>query len=389
MTNFNRILQLAPLLKERSYFLFGPRATGKSFLIKQQLAESAVIINLLKTEYYLRLVAAPYQLEELILAQLKNNTEKIIVIDEVQKIPLLLNEVHRLIEEKQWKFLLTGSSARKLKHGQANLLAGRARTAELFPLCWAELSDFELKKYLLYGGMPLVVNSNEPWEELQSYVSTYLYEEIQAEGFVRNLPAFSKFLQVAAFCNGQILNYSKIANDVSVSLPTIREYYQILEDTLLGFTLQPWTKSIKRKAQATAKFYLFDLGVTNYLNQIRTVEIASDLFGRALEHWIALELRSYLSYRRIFQPLTFWRSQNHQEVDFLIGDIYAFEVKATQKINQTDLKGLKALAEENQFKRFYCVSNDPIHRVVDGIVCLDWREFIQRLWRDEIIANYN
>jgi len=385
MTTFKRILNLYDLLKNKSYFLFGPRATGKSFLIRQQLSDNAVIINLLKTDFALRLTAEPYQLESIVRAAMQDKTDTCIVIDEIQKIPLLLDEVHRLIEEYGWRFLLTGSSARKLKRGHANLLAGRVRRADLFPLCYPEFPAFNLDHYLQYGGMPLVVTSDEPVEELQSYVNTYLYEEIQAEGFVRNLPSFNRFLQLAAQTSSQILNYSKIANDIGVSIPTIREYYQILEDTLLGFSLPAWTKSKHRRAMNTSKFYLFDLGVMHYLNDIRSLDRASNLYGRAFEHWIGLELRSYLSYRRIREPLSFWRSQQQFEVDYLVGDTCAIEVKATKRVIQSDLKGLMALAEENVFKKYYLISNDPIRQVIHNITCLSWHEFIEELWADKII----
>lgn len=385
MPIFKRILQLPTLLDKKSYFLFGPRATGKSFLIKEQLSQEAVIINLLKTDNYLRLSASPYLLEEWIKGMMLSEQKKWVVIDEIQKIPLLLDEVHRLIEDFQWHFLLTGSSARKLKYGNANLLAGRARSAELFPLCWAEIPDFDLSAYLKWGGLPLIMDSDNPEEDLQSYVNTYLYEEIQSEGFVRNLQAFSHFLQLAAHTSGQILNYSKIASDVGVSVPTIREYYQILEDTLIGFMLPAWTNSKKRKAASSGKFYLFDIGVTNILNGIKTIDSQSNLYGRAFEHWIALELRSYLSYRRIHEPISFWRSQLHHEVDFLIGETTAIEVKATQRVNNDDLKNLQYLAEENIFQKYYLISNDPNPKVSQNIICLPWQKFIEDLWQDKII----
>jgi len=384
MNTFNRILNLPSLLDKKSYFLFGPRATGKSFLVQQQLSQIAVILNLLRTENYLKLSSAPYLLEELILAQMRKNPTQLIVIDEIQKIPLLLDEVHRLIEERHWKFLLTGSSARKLKYGHANLLAGRARSAELFPLCWQEIPNFDLTHYLQWGGLPMIMDSDSPKDDLISYVNTYLYEEIQAEGFTRNLPAFTAFLQLAAHTSGQVLNYSNIASDVGVSVPTIREYYQILEDTLIGFTLPAWTKSKKRKSASSGKFYLFDIGVTNALNGIKKIEQPSNLYGRAFEHWIGLELRSYLSYKRIHEPLTFWRSQQHHEVDYLIGDISAIEVKATNHIKNDDIKNLMILAEEKIFKKYYLVSHDPIRRVTNNILCLPWQEFIAELWSDKI-----
>lgn len=385
MASFDRLLNLPSLLAKRSHFLFGPRATGKSFLIREQLGDKAIVINLLRSEYYLRLSAEPYLLEKLLLTQVGDNQNPLIVIDEVQKVPLLLDEVHRLIEEQHWTFLLTGSSARKLKHGHANLLAGRARTAELFPLAWPEMPKFNLEHYLQYGGLPLVVTSDEPWEDLESYVNTYLYEEIQAESVVRQLRNFSNFLRLAALTNGQILNYSKIANDVGVSLPTIREYYQILEDTLLGFIVPAWIKSQKRKAASSGKFYLFDLGVSHMLSDVRQLNRHSDLYGRAFEHWIALELRSFLSYRRKHTKLSFWRSQSHLEVDFLVDETHAFEVKATNKITNDDLKGLRALAEEQVFQHYYLISNDVIPQVKEGIICLPWQDFIEKLWADKII----
>jgi len=388
MVTFNRILDVAKLVAERSYFLFGPRATGKSFLIKKQLSNKAVILNLLRTDLSLRLMAEPFRLEELIRGHLlEKKSPTAVVLDEIQKVPLLLDEVHRLIEDYHWKFLLTGSSARKLKHGHANLLAGRVRQAELFPLCYPEFPQFNLERYLQYGGMPLVVTSDDPIEELQSYVNTYLYEEIQAEGYVRNLPSFTRFLQLAAQTSSQMLNYSKIASDVGVSIPTIREYYQILSDTLLGFSLPPWTKSKKRKAASTHKFYLFDLGVMHYLNEIDSLDRASDLYGRAFEHWIGMELRSYLSYRRIKQKLAFWHSQHQQlEVDFLVGNTFAFEVKSAKRIANEDLKGLLALAEENVFKKYYLISQDPHPRMINNIICLPWQDFIEQLWSDKIIT---
>jgi predicted AAA+ superfamily ATPase len=385
MTTFHRILNLAELLEKRSHFLFGPRATGKSFLIKKQLSETAIVLNLLRTDLAMRLTAEPYLLEGLILSQMQEKPTPYVVIDEIQKVPLLLDEVHRLIEEHKWKFLLTGSSARKLKQGHANLLAGRVRRADLFPLCYPEFPKFNLNRYLRFGGMPIIATSDDPLEDLQSYVNTYLYEEIQAEGFIRNLPAFTRFLQLAAQTSSQILNYTKIASDIGVSIPTIREYYQILNDTLLGFSLPTWTKSKKRKAASTHKFYLFDLGVMHYLKQVESLDRASDLYGCAFEHWIALELRAYLSYRRIKQPLAFWRSQQHLEVDFLVGNTYAFEVKATKRIGKEDLKGLTALAEEKVFKKYYLISHDPLSRISNNIICLSWQDFIEALWADKII----
>lgn len=384
MNAFHRHLNLATLLRKKSFFLLGPRATGKSFLVEQQLAESAIILSLLRSDLYLRLSTAPWDLEAIIAAEQLKQPREYVVIDEIQKVPNLLDEVHRLIEGKKMRFLLTGSSARKLKHGHANLLAGRAWTANLYPLSLSEIPTFNLERYLRFGGLPAVYASDDPQEELNAYTHTYLYEEIQAEGLVRKLPQFSRFLTVAALANGQMLNFAKIASDTSIPASTIREYYSILEDTLIGFMLTPWTKSKNRKAISTAKFYLFDTGVTHTLAQTNILERNSDLYGKSFEHWVGLELRSYLSYQRCTDTLSYWRSTHQHEVDFIIGDHTAIEVKASKKITSYDLKGLHALQEENVFKQFYVVSQDPIETKQQNITCLHWKTFMALLWAGKI-----
>lgn len=377
----SRTLNLANLLKKKSFFLFGPRGTGKSSLISTQFNSNIPIIDLLQQELYLRLSIAPDELESIIMAY---DDHSIAIIDEVQRIPALLNVVHRLIEKNQIRFLLTGSSARKLRRNQANLLAGRARQAELFPLTYHEIPQFDLNKYLRFGGLPFVYLSEEPNEDLHAYVGTYLKEEIQAEAAVRNLQAFTRFLQFAALTSGQMLNFANIANDAAVPASTVREYYHILEDTFIGFMLPAWTKSVKRKAISTAKFYYFDLGVKNTLAKIKNLEPNSDLYGQAFEHFIALELRAYISYRRKHAELKYWQAKNEQEVDFIIEDDIAIEVKTTTHVQDKHLKGLKALAEENICKRYLLISHDRIKRKVNQIEIIHWRDFLEMLWRDEI-----
>ncbi|CAN5375223.1 ATP-binding protein [soil metagenome] len=385
MTHYQRHLNLPQLLEKKSFFLLGPRATGKSFLVREQLSKRAVILNLLRSELYLRLSTSPWDLEALIDAAMAQQACDFVVIDEIQKAPNLLDEVHRLIEERKLRFLLTGSSARKLKHGHANLLAGRAWTAHLHPLSYSEIPTFDLTHYLRYGGLPSIYASEFPEEELHAYVHTYLYEEIQAEGLVRKLPQFSRFLTQAALTNGQLLNFSNVASDTGIPASTVREYYRILEDTLLGFMLVPWTKSHKRKAIATAKFYLFDTGVTHTLAQTKTVDRNSDLYGRSFEHWIALELRAYLDYRRCQDVLGFWRSTHQHEVDFLIGDHTAIETKASNKISTRDLKGLQTLQEEGICQQYFLISQDAVETKYGNITCLHWKTFLERLWEDKII----
>lgn len=380
---FERVLNLPTLLKKKSYFLFGPRATGKTSLIKAQFSEGVLVLDLLESDLFLRLNTSPGDLESIILGY--NNQPPIVIIDEVQRIPDLLNEVHRLIEKTGIHFLLTGSSARKLRRSQANLLAGRARQAELFALTSAEIPDFDLDRYLQYGGLPMIYQSDDPVEDLHAYVDTYLKEEIQAEALVRQLPAFTRFLRFSALTNGEMLNFTNVSNDSGVPASTVREYYAILEDTFIGFMLPAWTKTTKRKPVSKAKFYYFDLGVKNTLADIRSIPKQSDLYGKSFEHFIAVELRAYISYQRKHLNLSYWQAKNGQEVDFIIGDDIAVEVKATDRTQDKHLKGLKALAEEGICKRYILLSQDKLKRRVDCIEIMHWKEFLSALWSGEIV----
>jgi uncharacterized protein len=379
---FKRWLDLPNLLKKKSHFLFGPRSTGKTFLIRSQFPQGTAILDLLESELYLRLSTNPGDLESIISAF---NHPSIAIIDEVQRVPHLLNEVHRLIEKKGIKFLLTGSSARKLRHNQANLLAGRARQAELFPLTYIEIPEFNLDRYLHFGGLPMVYQSDEPNDDLHAYVDTYLKEEIQAEALVRQLPAFTRFLKHSALTSGEMLNFANISNDAAVPASTVREYYSILEDTFIGFMLPAYTKTIKRKPISTAKFYYFDVGVKNTLSGITSIPNQSDLYGKSFEHFIALELRAYLSYKRKHLPLTYWQSKNGQEVDFIIGDDIAIEVKTTNRTQDKHLKSLKALEEEKLCKRYILISHDTLKRRSGNLEIMHWQEFLTELWSDMIL----
>jgi len=379
---YQRVLNLKNLLSKKSFFLFGPRATGKSTLIKKDLAKSAMVIDLLNSRFYLRLLDSPYDLESIINSRDKN---EIIVIDEIQRVPELLHEVHRLIENEKITFLLTGSSARKLRRGKVNLLAGRAWEARLFPLIWKEIPDFDLDRYLLYGGLPSVYSSEYPVEELDAYVNTYLKEEIMAEGLIRKLPPFSRFLRSIALSNGEMINFSKLASDCQVPPSTVTEYVGLLEDTLVGYLLPAWTGSQKRKAIRTGKFYFFDPGVTHTLARTQTLDRNSHLYGKSFEQFIGMEIRAYLSYKRIKHQLSYWRSVHGYEVDFLIGTNTAVEIKASQKTVKRDLKGLKALEEENIFKNYILVSQDPVNTKDKNIQALYWEKFIEDLWADKFV----
>jgi predicted AAA+ superfamily ATPase len=376
-----RQLQLVPLLTKKSFFLFGPRATGKTTLVRQQLAEKAFIIDLLDSRYFLRLSSAPHELESLIAA----TPADIIVIDEIQRIPELLNEIHRLIETRNLTFLLTGSSARKLRRGRANLLAGRVWNAGMFPLIYNEIPDFDLSRYLRYGGMPAVYLSAHPEEELDAYVNTYLKEEILAEGLIRRLPPFSRFLKTIALANSEMINFTKLANDCQVPPSTVTEYVGLLEDTLVGFLLPAWIESKKRKAIKTGKFYFFDPGITHMLAGTESLDRNSNLYGKSFEQFICMELRAYLSYRRKKLSLTYWRSKSGHEVDFLIGTRTAIEVKASRRISRNDLKGLNYLKEEGVFQNLILVSQDPVSTLNDGILTIPWQKFLSDLWKDKFV----
>jgi predicted AAA+ superfamily ATPase len=381
---FPRTLRLPDLLARKSFFLLGPRATGKSWLVRHQLGERALLVDLLRGDVYLRLSADPSELEGLIEAGLARG-RRWIVIDEIQRLPELLHEVHRLIEERGLRFLLTGSSARKLRRGGTDLLAGRAWTAELHPLTSRELPHFDLQHYLRFGGLPPVQLAREPEEELAAYVHTYVTEEIRAEGLVRRLPPFSRFLAGAALANGRTLNFAALASDAGVPASTIREYYGVLEDTLLGFSVEPWRRSRTRKAVATAKFYFFDVGVAHALAGTRALDRNSDLYGRSFEHWIAVELRAFLAYRRLREPLGFWRSTHGHEVDFTVGERLAVEAKATRRVGVRDLHGLRALKDEGVFRNLVLVSQDPVESVREAVRCLHWKTFLDELWSGRLI----
>jgi predicted AAA+ superfamily ATPase len=376
-----RFVSLPDSLTKKSFFLFGPRATGKSTLIRDQLTETATVIDLLDSRMFLKLSGAPHELEAIIAA----DPRKIIVVDEIQRIPDLLNEVHRLIEKNRIRFLLTGSSARKLRRGQANLLAGRVWQANLFPLTWREIPNFDVDRFLRYGGLPAVYLSDYPEEELDAYVNTYLKEEIMAEGLIRNLPPFSRFLRSAALANTEVINFTKLANDCQVPPSTVTEYISVLEDTLVGFLLPAWIDSKKRKAIRSGKFYFFDPGVTHMLAGTETVDRNSQLYGKSFEQFIGMELRAFLSYKRKKMGLSYWRSTHGHEVDFLIGQRTAIEVKATRRVVESDFKGLNALAEEGVFEDFFLITQDSIATRNGQCRAMYWEQFLTDLWAEKII----
>jgi predicted AAA+ superfamily ATPase len=371
-----RALDLQALLAKKSYFLLGPRQTGKSFLARHTLP-GVRVYNLLDNATYLALGRNPGRI-----AQELTTRDRLVVIDEIQRLPELLNEVHLLIEERGVRFLLTGSSARKLRHGGVNLLGGRARTKYLHPLTSAELGErFDLLRVVQRGLLPSIYFSDDPHADLEAYTGLYLQEEVVAEGAARNVPAFSRFLHVAALCNGTIVNFTKVANDAQVPRTTIHEYFEVLKDTLILHEVPAWRKSRKRKPITSSKYYFFDVGVVGSL-QNRDYRPGTPEFGEAFETLVAHELTSYRDYRS-GEPLAYWRSTSGFEVDFVLGDHTAIEVKASGNIHSRDLKPLLALAEEGQLRRYLCVSIEPRARRVGQVTVLPWQEFLAALWAGE------
>jgi predicted AAA+ superfamily ATPase len=384
---YKRILDLS-LSGTETCFLWGPRQTGKSTLLNQ-LFPGALRFDLLLADVYHRLVTNPNILREQLLAAglSGENQRQPVIIDEVQKIPALLDEVHWLIENRGLRFVLCGSSARKLKRSHANLLGGRAVRYELCPLVFPEINDFDLLKALNAGLLPRHYLAHAPQRIVQSYVGDYLQQEITAESLTRNIPAFGRFLEIAALCNGEFLNYKNIAAECGVSAPTVKEYYQILEDTLIGTVVWAYRARAKRRIIHAPKFYFFDVGVVAYLTKRGLVEPGSELFGRAFEHFIYQEILAHSRYSEKFYPITFWKTTSGFEVDFILGEgEIALEIKSSAEVKSRHQKGLKAFKEEFSPKQAIIVSLDPQPRKTeDNILILPWKEFLRRLWGNELL----
>jgi len=375
-----RVLKI-DLPANRSAFLWGPRKTGKTTLLRQQFSE-ACWIDLLDFDLFLRLSHKPTQLRQILEAQ----PAKTVVVDEVQKIPQLMDEVHWLIENRGYRFILSGSSARKFKRGKVNLLGGRAWRFELYPLVTRELKPFDLEKAFISGLMPPHYFSPDSRVELKAYVHDYLREEIQAEALSRNIPAFSRFLLSAAVANGMLFNYSNAARDAGVAVRTIREYYQILEDTLLGRQLPPWRKAKNRRLIETAKFYFFDVGVVSSLLGYTALVPGTKEYGRAFEHFIIQECWAYRHYSRSDFPMSFWRTASGSEVDLILGEAdVAIEIKSGEDV-EGRTKGLHLFLEEQKCQKAFIVSREPLPRkLTPKITALPWQVFCEMLWAGEII----
>ena len=380
----------------RSFFLWGARQTGKSSLLKASYPK-AFFIDLLHTEKLIRYKKNPSFLrQELSSPQFKNS---LVIIDEIQKVPELLNEVHWLIENKNLVFGLCGSSAKKLKKGHVNLLGGRADRFELFGFVSSELkSDFSLVNILNRGYLPGIFSVKNPRRALKSYCDDYLKEEIAHEGFVQNFSVFNDFLEVSALSDSEPVNFVNIARECGISAVTTKNYFYILKDTLIGSFLPCYRKKPKRRTSAAPKFYFSDVGVVNHFAKRFDLQPGNPLFGKAFENWVHHELKSYLSYKELPYNLSYWRLSSGVEVDFIVGAMKtAIEVKSSKRISIHDLKGLRELKKEYpSLKKRLVVCMEPQARFIteeevvargaktDGIEILPYSLFVKKLWLNQL-----
>lgn len=365
-----------------SVFLWGARQVGKTTLL-EFLYPNACYYDLLLSKEFERLIRRPSLLSE----ELETAKEgDLVIIDEIQKVPQLLDEVHSLIHRKRLRFILSGSSPRKLKRIGANLLGGRALKKTLLPLVSAEIPDFDILKAVNNGMLPRHYTVNNPWERFRAYVGVYLNEEIREEAISRKLNSFTRFLEIAAFSNGEMVVYKNIAQDCGVDHRTVKEYFEILQDTLVGYLIPGFSATKKRRAILAPKFYYFDVGIANYLSNRKNIQQGTDAFGHAFEHLVIQELIAYLNYNNRSEELSYWRTSSGYEVDAIIGDgRIAIEIKSSNEVNSRHLKGLKAFLEDFPEARSIVVSMDKHKRILNGIEIFPANEFLKSLWNNEII----
>ncbi len=365
-----------------SVFLWGARQVGKTTLL-EQLYPEARYYDLLQAKEFERFLRRPSLLSE----ELESMKEgDLVIIDEIQKVPQLLDEIHSLIHKKKIRFILSGSSPRKLIRCGANLLGGRALKKALFPLVSAEIPDFDLIRAVNNGMIPRHYMIQNPWNRFRAYIGVYLNEEIREEALSRNLKSFSRFLEVAAMSNGEMIVYKNIAQDCGIDHRTVKEYFEILNDTLIGYLIPGFTATVKRRAIQAPRFYFFDVGIANYLLNRRNIHPGTGIFGHALEHLIIQELIAYLGYTESSEKITYWRTSSGYEVDAIIGNgRIAIEIKATDEVKSRHLKGLKAFSEDFLNSRCIVVSLDQYARVMNGVEIIPVARFLKALWNAEII----
>ena len=372
---YQRLISKIP---EKSFFLFGPRGTGKTTFVKEKF-KNALYFDLLKAETYNLLLANPSRLEDFI----PKNFNDWIIIDEIQKIPRLLDEIHRLIEEKKLKFVLTGSSARKLRRGGINLLGGRAFILNMYPLTAIELgNDFKIEEYLNFGGLPAVYATSEKSEYLKSYIQTYLQQEVAFEGLTRNLSAFSRFLEVASFSQGSVLNISEIGREAYINRKVVEDYFSILEDLLIGVRLPVFSKKAKRRLIKHNKFYFFDVGVYQALRPKGPLDDVRSLTGVALESLFFQNLRAVIDYFGFDYKIFYYRTVNGIELDFVIygkRGIKAFEVKTKKDVFAKDLKPLKIFLDDYPIAKGYLIYGGKVRMNKEGIEIVPIEEALLKL----------
>ncbi len=385
MEGLDRLLDI-DLPKRQSAFLWGARKVGKTTLLREKFPES-IFIDFLQTDTFIEYIKSPFLLRERLLARNEQACKYPVIIDEIQKVPHVLDEVHWLIENKGINFILCGSSARKLKRGQANLLGGRAWRFELFPLVSKEVENLDLLRALNHGLIPSHYLQKNYRRSLRGYVQDYLKEEVFNEGLTRNISAFSRFFEAIGYSHGSMVNYTNIARECGVTSKTVKEYYQILVDTLLGTFVLPFKKRQERQVISKApKFYLFDPGVAGAIIKRTVEEEKGELFGNAFEHFIYLEMLAHGSYHEIDYPINFWRTKSGQEVDFILGGgEVAVEVKGSAMLDKRALRPLRSFIELYSPRQAIVVCNEKEERLHDGIRIMPWRIFLQQLWQDKII----
>ena len=364
-----------------SVFFFGARQTGKTTLLKN-LFPNTRYYDLLKSDEFERLSRKPSLLRE----ELINiPSDELIIIDEIQKLPILLDEVHWLITNCGLRFILTGSSARKLRRGGVNLLGGRALQNNFYPLVSTEIPDFDLDRAVNNGMIPRHYLIHDATKRIRGYVGNYLQSEIIEEARVRNLAAFNRFLEAASLTSGEMLVYSNVAADCGVSSVTVKSYFEILEDTLFGYTIPAYTKTKKRKLIQAPKFYLFDVGITNYLLHRSHLQQGSPEYGHAFEHLVIQELIAYLGYQQRQEEISYWRTSSSTEIDVVLGDAkVGIEIKSSKELRNNQLKGLKSFGDDYPEARLIAVSLDKYRRFVDNIEIIPALEFFADLWSGKI-----
>ena len=377
---YERIFDIKNRLDE-GMFLFGARQVGKSTLLKNRFPK-AIYIDLLNSDLRRRFKQNTGLFKEMLI---KYPAETLVIVDEIQKVPELLDEVHSLMVDYGLHFILSGSSARKIKKSGANQLGGRAIPETLYPLVSAEITDYDLNKAIQNGTIPRHYAVANAKNRIKAYIDLYLKEEIKEEAAVRNVDNFERFMEVAAISDGEIINYENIATDCGISANTVKAYFKILYDSLIGYEIPAYRKVIKRKLTQAPKFYYFDVGVANYLMRRYKLEPGTPEYGHAFEHLVMQEIIAYLGYKGELDQLSYWHAYSGEEVDAIIGDAkIAIEIKSADEIQRKHTESLREFAKEHPNAKLIVVSRDKITRQSGGIDLYYATDFFKALWNEEL-----